>query len=501
MKNNSRSSSFSRRWPVLLLAFSVLAVSVVIAVSVVKQSRTDEGPVWVRNLDVAKAQAQAAGKDLIIVFTGHGWCHNCEILDREVFQSSDFVSAAGNDFIFMELDFNFGDSAEEKKREGYHRALQRKYLTPAVPTVVFADAEGVPFAIQTDYVTGTGPKKYLEAIRSALAAKALRDRSFEASKSLSGKARARELDKAISYVAPLLGTLKQRGNDPVLVFYGDKIKEIMSLSAGEDDELAAKYRSRKKALEEWQSREEVFAKLKQFGRDCAGAIEFIDRSLKDIKDEEIRWRLENSRRTYLEWSDRHQEALANCRRLLKQPNLTEKQKDNLLEREGYNLFKLGKIDEGLAHFDKLIAAAEGNPKKQLRILEYKSQMILTHRHHGHLQQSIEVWQTYQQATRKGTDDWLTATVLLSRQLRQAGQHKEALRLINEVLEEERDEWLLLDAAEIHIAMGNDAQAKKLIDEARSMNRKYAESERRSELADFKRTEARITSLLEKLSGK
>ena len=497
MANNSRGSSFTRRWPVLLLAFSVLVMSFV------AQGRANGGPPWVRDLDVAKAQARAAEKDLMIVFTGQGWCGNCVILDREVFQTSDFVSATSNDFIFVELDFTFGDSPEEKKRESYLRALQQKYLTPTVPTVVLADAEGVPFAIQANYATGTGPKKYLEAIRSALTAKALRDRSFEAARDLSGKARALELDKAISSVAPLLGTLKQRGNDPVLVFYKEIIQEILSLS-GSDDELAKKYRSKQKALKEWQARNAVFAKLKQFqaSRDLTGAIEFIDRSLKDIDDEEIRFRLEWSREVYLEWSDRHQEALANCRRLLKLPNLTEKQKDSLLDREAYNLFKLGKIDEGLAHFDKQIEAAEGNPEKRVRLLGDKSQMILNR---GSLQQSIEVWQAYQQATRKGTEDWLTATVLLSRQLRQAGRHKDALRFVNEVLEKERDAeldaLLLLDAAEIHIAMGNYAEANKFIDNAKAKNRKLAESERLSKRATFNRIKARITGLLKKLSDK
>ena len=136
------------------------------------------------------------------------------------------------------------------------------------------------------------------------------------------------------------------------------------------------------------------------------------------------------------------------------------------------------------------------------LLDLKSQMILNR---GRLQQSIEIWQTYQQATRKGTDDWFEATVLLSRQLQQAGRHKDALRLVNEVLEgkleEDIDAGILLDAAKCHIGMGNNAEAKKFIDEARSTSSKLAESERRGDRKMFERIEAQIAVLLEKLTKK
>jgi hypothetical protein len=39
-----------------------------------------EGPVWIRRFDDAQKAAQSEGKDLFIVFTGHGWCHACELL-------------------------------------------------------------------------------------------------------------------------------------------------------------------------------------------------------------------------------------------------------------------------------------------------------------------------------------------------------------------------------------------------------------------------------------
>ena len=100
---------------------------------------------WIRDFDQGKKQAQAEGKDLFLLFTGHGWCAICEVLDREVFQKDEFVQAASADYVLVELEFNFGDSPEEKEREKEYRGLQRRYLVRGFPTIVLAD----PNACQT----------------------------------------------------------------------------------------------------------------------------------------------------------------------------------------------------------------------------------------------------------------------------------------------------------------------------------------------------------------
>src|SRR5262245_26237004 len=55
---------------------------------------------WIRDLDGAKKEATTSKKDLLIVFTGHGWCLHCQELDREVFQQAAFVEPAKRDFVF-----------------------------------------------------------------------------------------------------------------------------------------------------------------------------------------------------------------------------------------------------------------------------------------------------------------------------------------------------------------------------------------------------------------
>src|SRR4051812_41918005 len=79
---------------------------------------------WIRDFKAGQRTASKQNKDLLVVFTGHGWCANCEILDRQVFRKSEFVQKAANSFVFVELDFTFGDSLEERQREETYRDLQ-----------------------------------------------------------------------------------------------------------------------------------------------------------------------------------------------------------------------------------------------------------------------------------------------------------------------------------------------------------------------------------------
>ena len=109
-----------------------------------------------------------------------------------------------------------------------------------------------------------------------------------------------------------LGDISERGDDPLLHFYGDMIQEILDLS-GRTDKLANKYVDRQSSRSAWLSSDAVFTKLPEFKstRDYAGAINYIESCLDTTPNEAVRWRLEYSRQVYWEWSDRHEEALEN----------------------------------------------------------------------------------------------------------------------------------------------------------------------------------------------
>ena len=144
--------------------------------------------------------------------------------------------------------------------------------------------------------------------------------------------------------------------------------------------------------------------------DNQGAIDQnIARTLETVKDADTRRRLEWARQVYLEWDGQHKKALANVRRLLRQSDLPEEYRKHLAEREVYNLMKVGRIDEGLALCDRLIAE-EKDPTKRIRLLRDKASWCSDYRP----QLSIAAYKVYREAAKPGTEDWSTATVLMGR---------------------------------------------------------------------------------------
>lgn len=76
----------------------------------------NNGLEWLRDMEVAKAQAAAKGQDLLIIFTGRGWCQPCEIFDRRVVQQQEFADGVAPHYVCVEFDMNFGESDEELER-------------------------------------------------------------------------------------------------------------------------------------------------------------------------------------------------------------------------------------------------------------------------------------------------------------------------------------------------------------------------------------------------
>jgi len=224
--------------------------------------RADELP-WIRDIEKASGQAQSEGKDLFILFTGHGWCAACEVLDRQVFRQQEFVQATAADYVFLELDFNFGGAPEDLQRKTTFMQLRSRFLAPAVPTIALADAQALPYGYITGYDADTGSVGILSKIHSARKAKERHDELKLKATSLTGVSKAETLSDALGCISPLLGTIDERGDDPLLQFYPDVIAEILSLTDGHGA-VACSYISLKKRRDAWIASEAVFEKLKEF---------------------------------------------------------------------------------------------------------------------------------------------------------------------------------------------------------------------------------------------
>lgn len=122
---------------------------------------------WIENYEVAKAKAQAQGKDLLINFTGSDWCIWCVRLEKGVFSKKYFKTQAPKDFVFAKIDFP-QKKKQPKEIVAQNKQLQREFSTKygkefqfrGFPTVYVADPSGTPYGI-TGYKDMT-PQEYVD---------------------------------------------------------------------------------------------------------------------------------------------------------------------------------------------------------------------------------------------------------------------------------------------------------------------------------------------------
>ncbi len=170
----------------------------------------------------------------------------------------------------------------------------------------------------------------------------------------------------------------------------------------------------------------------------------------------------------------------------------------MLDFEAQSLFRLGRLEECIDTYDKRIAAADLTPAKKSHLLHGKAQRLLGG---DRIAESIRAWRVYRESTEQGTDDWCDATALLARELRRDRRHEDAIKLIRELLPTYRHPWVLLDAAESCFALNDGKAAMSFIEECRTLNSKFAKSERKGERDLAERVEARIKRMMEMASTK
>ncbi len=185
---------------------------------------------WVTDMDRAMADAKADGKELLLNFTGSDWCGWCVRLRKEVFSQEAFKEYADEHLVLVELDFPRSKklSKELKKQND---AWKKKFGVSGFPSIILADAEGVPYG-WTGYKRG-GPGKYVEMLNDLQAKKEKRDKALTAAENTTGLARARLLDEALEAV----------GQKLAMKIYPDHIEEIIRADADNSAGLRDRYQS------------------------------------------------------------------------------------------------------------------------------------------------------------------------------------------------------------------------------------------------------------------
>lgn len=96
---------------------------------------------WSDDLAAALAKAKAENKSVLVGFTGSDWCQPCIMMRAEVFSKPEFVAAASEKFILVEIDMPKGDEETAKKNQ----PTLEKFKVDGFPTVLLLDAAGQEF--------------------------------------------------------------------------------------------------------------------------------------------------------------------------------------------------------------------------------------------------------------------------------------------------------------------------------------------------------------------
>lgn len=434
---------------------------------------------WERDLAVAQRIAKENDQNLLIIFTGHGWCQPCEIFDRKVVQQPEFTAGVAKDFICVEFDMNFGETEAEQEREKLFRSLQKKYLAEGVPTLILADAAGHPYCFFFGSHDAGGPRPVVERIHAAQAAHQEYMRGLTAASGLDGAERAAALHEALLCLAPYLEP-HSNGQDPMLEFYGAEIEQLSKLLP--ESSPIRDFYSKRESLRASKLRERaVYARMSEFRKtqDYESAVEFIAATLREETNAARRWDLEHQRISFLHTAKKHDEALQHIVRLLEADDASDGNRSWLVQAELYSLTALGKTDEALTRLNAHLEAAANRPKLRQEFLYRKASWF---DEHDQRREASAAWSTYREEFAPNTFDRLTGSAALARSLQKENKHREAIALFEEILaalqlaEQGKIElnwpwsfrkrgFMQLGIAESQLALGDETVARQRLDEA------------------------------------
>ena len=366
---------------------------------------------WIDDLDQSKSLAEKESKDLIIVFTGTAWCGSCIALKREALDQPDFALVRDS-FVVVVLEYpQATKDLPVGKREKYV-AWQAKYGIHSFPTMILADVAGKPYAF-TGYSRGLAAKEYLRQFHRLQGVRRQRDAAFAKAASAQGAEKAKYLDEALTAMRQGFPEDKiDRFGDALVRFYRPEIDEILAIDVKNEAGLRDKYSKVLGADAERKQTADVLARIAAVYRTdgCDKAIRLIDQELPKAKSAELRKQLQYTRRVYLEWSDRYDDALAYTKEMLKDPalSLSSEERLRLRERIAFNLWRLKRIDESIAVYDDLIAQAAGNARMVWGFHRDKADVLMRA---GRLREALETWTLARKYVKKGSDDWLTTEAL------------------------------------------------------------------------------------------
>jgi tetratricopeptide (TPR) repeat protein len=392
--------------------------------------RAEAGGNWLTRLDEAGRLASASGKDLFILFTGTEWCAACIAFEDAVLSRPEFARGT-EPFVLVKLEFPKSDEELPPGQREDFIAWRDRYGIRAFPTVLLADANGRPYAV-TGHV-GLEAGEYTRHLGKLREARERRDAALSRSLTARGVEKAGHLDSALSAMESAIdGSFTEKQGDILARFYRAEIDQIIGLDPMNAAGLREKYRGLLGSEAERGRVAQIHARFAAAmkGRGAKAALELVDEELGRARSAELRNQLQTTRLTYLEWGDRHEEALAYATKLTEDDSYSPEERRRIRSRIAYNLKQLGRIDEAAAVYDRLIAEVTGDRAAGWGFLRDKA-LVLTGADRP--AEALEAWEASRRFVEPGTDSWLDTEVFRARLLARLGRTFEAVAGLDSAL--------------------------------------------------------------------
>jgi len=139
---------------------SVLIVFVVlIGLSVEAQN-------WETNFDIAKQKATEENRNIVLVFSGSDWCIPCMKLEKEIWESSEFIKDSNNHFVLLRADFpkKKNNQLSKEQQEANKHLFEMYNKQGLFPMVAVLDKNGK--VLGTTGYKHVSPTEYVAMLHS-----------------------------------------------------------------------------------------------------------------------------------------------------------------------------------------------------------------------------------------------------------------------------------------------------------------------------------------------
>lgn len=126
---------------------------------------------WHTNFDEVLSLAKAQNKPVLLFFHGSDWCPPCIKMQKEVFDSREFIDFASDKILFLDVDFPYKNKLSEDQLK-HNASLKKRYglpeeFTQGFPQVVIINPNDKVLYQEKGYI-GEGPKKLTAVIKTII---------------------------------------------------------------------------------------------------------------------------------------------------------------------------------------------------------------------------------------------------------------------------------------------------------------------------------------------